>query len=112
MIRLPKQVCDTLGIDVPIAQAPIDPGARRTDRPLAVNLVLDFPIDDVLDACLAEEASTVSTFWGDPAKIAARVKDTRLIHTAGSVAEARQAAESGVDFVVAQGWEAGGHVRG
>ncbi|MCG3756652.1 nitronate monooxygenase family protein [Amycolatopsis sp. Poz14] len=147
MIRFPKQVCAALGIDVPIAQAPIgsastpalaaavsnagglgtlaltwtDPDEavrrirevrRRTDRPFAVNLVLDFPIDDVLDACLAEDVPIISTFWGDPAKVAARAKDTRLIHTVGSVAEARQAAEAGVDVVVAQGWEAGGHVRG
>ncbi|NEC56739.1 hypothetical protein G3I59_14400 [Amycolatopsis rubida] len=78
MLRFPKQVCATLGIDVPIGSASglerersgtlaltwTDPDEairrirevrRRTDRPFAVNLVLGFPIGDVLDACLAEE---------------------------------------------------------
>jgi nitronate monooxygenase len=32
------------------------------------------------------------------------------MHTVGSVEEARRAAACGVDIVVAQGWEAGGHV--
>jgi NAD(P)H-dependent flavin oxidoreductase YrpB (nitropropane dioxygenase family) len=35
-----------------------------------------------------------------------------VLHTVGSAAAARRAVESGVDIVVAQGWEAGGHVRG
>jgi nitronate monooxygenase len=34
------------------------------------------------------------------------------MHTVGSAEEARRAAEVGVDIVVAQGWEAGGHVWG
>src|ERR1700748_2818438 len=33
------------------------------------------------------------------------------MHTVGSVEEARRAVGSGVDIVVAQGWEAGGHVE-
>ena len=34
------------------------------------------------------------------------------MHTVGSAEEARRAVESGVDIIVAQGWEAGGHVWG
>ena len=34
------------------------------------------------------------------------------MHTVGSAEEARRAVASGVDVVVAQGWEAGGHVWG
>jgi NAD(P)H-dependent flavin oxidoreductase YrpB (nitropropane dioxygenase family) len=34
------------------------------------------------------------------------------MHTVGSAADAKRAAGCGVDIVVAQGWEAGGHVRG
>jgi hypothetical protein len=37
---------------------------------------------------------------------------TRIMHTVGSAEEARRAVASGVDLVVAQGWEAGGHVWG
>ncbi len=35
-----------------------------------------------------------------------------VLHTVGDVAEARRAVDAGVDVIVAQGWEAGGHVRG
>ena len=34
------------------------------------------------------------------------------MHTVGSAADAKRATDAGVDIVVAQGWEAGGHVRG
>jgi NAD(P)H-dependent flavin oxidoreductase YrpB (nitropropane dioxygenase family) len=85
----------------------------RTDRPYGVNLVLDFPVDDVLGACLDAGAPIVSTFWGDPAAVADRVHAAGALHlhTVGSVEEAEQAVRAGVDVVVAQGWEAGGHVR-
>ncbi len=85
-----------------------------TDRPFGVNLVLDFPVDDLLTACLAEDVPLVSTFWGDPARVAGRVHAAGALHahTVGSVEEAERAAAAGVDVIVAQGWEAGGHVRG
>jgi NAD(P)H-dependent flavin oxidoreductase YrpB (nitropropane dioxygenase family) len=35
-----------------------------------------------------------------------------MLHTVGSVADAKRAVDRGVDIVVAQGWESGGHVRG
>ena len=79
-----------------------------------VNLVLDFPIADRLDACLAEGVRIVSTFWGDPATVHDTIHDGGALHlhTVGSAQEARRAVDAGVDVIVAQGWEAGGHVRG
>jgi NAD(P)H-dependent flavin oxidoreductase YrpB (nitropropane dioxygenase family) len=79
-----------------------------------VNLVLDFPINEVLDVCLSEDVPVISTFWGDPSPMAKRVRAAGAvhIHTVASVAEAEHAVAAGVDVVVAQGWEAGGHVRG
>ena len=38
--------------------------------------------------------------------------DAVVLHTVGSAQEARRAVEAGVDVIVAQGWEAGGHVWG
>lgn len=35
-----------------------------------------------------------------------------MIHTVGSAEEAKHSAEAGVDVIVAQGWEAGGHLWG
>jgi nitronate monooxygenase len=50
--------------------------------------------------------------WGDPGEYIGPVHDAGgiVLHTVGSAAEARRAVASGVDVIVAQGWEAGGHV--
>ena len=92
----------------------IDRVRELTGRPFGANLVLDFPVADKLDACLERGVPVISTFWGDPATCTARIHAAGAIHlhAVGSPDEARQAADAGVDAVVAQGWEAGGHVRG
>lgn len=86
----------------------------RTDRPFGVNLVLDWPEEERLAVCLEERVPVISFFWGDPAPFVARAHDAgaAVLHTVSSAAEARRAVEAGVDVVVAQGWEAGGHVAG
>ncbi|MEU7929599.1 nitronate monooxygenase [Micromonospora sp. NPDC049107] len=87
---------------------------QLTTRPFGANLVLDFPVDDLLTVCLEEGVPTISTFWGDPSPANARIRKAAALHlhTVGEVAEAVHAVADGVDVVVAQGWEAGGHVRG
>ena len=51
---------------------------------------------------------------GDPAPYVGRAHDAGalVLHTVSSAEEARRAVACGVDVIVAQGWEAGGHVRG
>jgi NAD(P)H-dependent flavin oxidoreductase YrpB (nitropropane dioxygenase family) len=85
-----------------------------TGRVFGVNLVLDFPIEDNLAVCLEEGVPIVSSFWGDPATVNDRIHSVGALHLhgVGSAAEARRAVDVGVDVVVAQGFEAGGHVRG
>jgi NAD(P)H-dependent flavin oxidoreductase YrpB (nitropropane dioxygenase family) len=56
----------------------------------------------------AAAADAIVTFWGTPRRLAA----TPWIHQCGSVEEAKTAAAAGADAVIAQGVEAGGHVRG
>jgi NAD(P)H-dependent flavin oxidoreductase YrpB (nitropropane dioxygenase family) len=56
----------------------------------------------------ASEADVVVTFWGPPR----RRTPKPWIHQCGSVEEALAARAAGADAVVAQGVEAGGHVRG
>ena len=87
---------------------------KLTDRPVGANLVLTEPRDDQLAAALAEGVQLVSFFWGDPAPYLARVHEAGALAalTVRSAAEARSAVDAGVDVVVAQGWEAGGHVWG
>jgi nitronate monooxygenase len=60
------------------------------------------------EAEAAAAADAIVTFWGTPRRVAANT----WIHQCGSVAEAKAAAEAGADAVIAQGVEAGGHVRG
>lgn len=85
-----------------------------TDRPFGVNLILDWPQGERLRYCLDAGVGIVSFFWGDPTDLVpiAHRADAIVLHTAGDVSEARRAVDAGVDVVVAQGWEAGGHVRG
>lgn len=85
-----------------------------TDRPFGINLIIDEPQEERLEAALAEGVGIISFFWGDPAPYidAVRAAGGRAFLTVGSADEARRAVDAGVDVIVAQGWEAGGHVRG
>ncbi|WP_254543401.1 NAD(P)H-dependent flavin oxidoreductase [Halomarina pelagica] len=91
---------------------------ERTDRPFGVNLVLDpattrAPTEEHLDACLDAGAPVVSLSFGDAAPHVERCREAgaTVMQTVGSAEEAREAVAAGVDAVVAQGWEAGGHVQ-
>lgn len=85
-----------------------------TDQPFGVNLVLEWDQHERVQACLEESVAVVSTFWGDPRPYsdAIHASGALHLHTVGSAQEALRAVEAGVDVIVAQGWEAGGRVRG
>jgi NAD(P)H-dependent flavin oxidoreductase YrpB (nitropropane dioxygenase family) len=89
-----------------------------TDRPFGVNLVPPVApapgVDAQLAVCLDERVPVVSLFWCDPAPFVDRchAAGAVVMLQVGSVEEARRAAAAGVDVVVVQGVEAGGHVRG
>ncbi len=85
-----------------------------TSRPFAVNLNLNFPQEDRLAACLDEGVKVISFFWQEPGVPLARATAAGAIvmHSVGNAEAARQAVDCGADVIVAQGWEAGGHVRG
>jgi nitronate monooxygenase len=86
----------------------------RTTKPFAVNLVLEWDPAERLAIALEEGVKIVSFFWGDPGPWVETVHAAGgiVLHTVASAEEARRAAGAGVDAVVAQGWEAGGHVWG
>jgi nitronate monooxygenase len=91
-------------------------GATRaeTERPFGAGFVLVEPQEERVELALQAGLRVISLFWGDPEPYVTRVHSAGgvLMHSVGSVEEARHAAEAGVDIVIAQGWEAGGHVRG
>ena len=93
----------------------LDPGSlrrelaaarERTEKPIAVNLLLPFARDGHWG--VADEADVVVTFWGTPRRRTART----WLHQCGTAAEAAAAKHAGADAVIAQGVESGGHVRG
>src|SRR6516165_3913835 len=85
-----------------------------TARPFGVNLLLHFPVEDQVAVCLDERVPVLSLFWGDPTPYVGRAHaaGVKVFHQVGSVADARRAAAAGVDVIIAQGVEAGGHVAG
>jgi nitronate monooxygenase len=83
-----------------------------TVRPFGANLVLEWPQEDRLTLCLEEGVPIVSFFWGQagPLTGVAHRGGAKVLHTIASADAARRAVDDAADIVVAQGWEAGGHV--
>lgn len=85
---------------------------ERTDRPFGVNHVLQHLDEESFAACLAEYVPVFCFFRGDPTEATARAHDAGavVLHQVTTVEEARQAVAAGVDGLIAQGTEAGGHM--
>ncbi|MEY7847763.1 NAD(P)H-dependent flavin oxidoreductase [Natrarchaeobius sp. A-rgal3] len=91
---------------------------ERTDEPFAVNLALDdrttiVDTDDHLEAILSADPDVITFSFGDAAPYVDRVHEAGALafQTVASAAAARDAVDAGVDVVVTQGREAGGHVQ-
>jgi enoyl-[acyl-carrier protein] reductase II len=83
-----------------------------TDRPFAVNVPLLYPnVEDHMATIIAERVPVVFTSAGDPRTWTGRLKEAGIsvVHVVSSVKFARKAEQAGVDAVVAEGFEAGGH---
>lgn len=89
-----------------------------TERPFGVNLIPPVApasgFESQLEVCLEERVPVVSLFWCDPAPFVQRCHAAGIVVMlqVGSAEEAHRAAAAGVDIIVAQGVEAGGHIRG
>jgi NAD(P)H-dependent flavin oxidoreductase YrpB (nitropropane dioxygenase family) len=96
------------------AGAVIRETAALTARPFGGNFVLTEDHHRRLDEVLEAGLRIVSFMLGDPSAYVEAVHAAGgiVLHTVGSAEEARRAVASGADVIVAQGWEAGGHVRG
>jgi enoyl-[acyl-carrier protein] reductase II len=84
----------------------------HTSKPFGVNVPLLYPaIDKLIKVILEEGVSIVFTSAGNPATWTSSLKREGLVvaHVVSSVKFAVKAAEAGVDAVVAEGFEAGGH---
>lgn len=83
-----------------------------TERPFGVNVPLFYPeIERVIQLLIDERVPIVFTSGGNPALYTARLKEAgaTVAHVVASARFARKAEAAGVDAVVAEGFEAGGH---
>ncbi|MBI0033139.1 enoyl-[acyl-carrier-protein] reductase FabK [Lactobacillus sp. M0396] len=93
----------------------IESAKSLTKKPFGVNVMLLSPYaDEVVKVILANKDSVavVTTGAGNPAKYIEKLKDAgiKVIPVVGSVALARMMERVGVDAVVAEGMESGGHI--
>jgi NAD(P)H-dependent flavin oxidoreductase YrpB (nitropropane dioxygenase family) len=102
------------GLPAPAIREQIRDTRNRTSKPFGVGLLLPLLQGGEVEACVEERVSVLLLFWGDVAPHVEKAKRAgiRVFAQVGSVAEAKAAAAAGVDGIVAQGFEAGGHVRG
>lgn len=83
-----------------------------TTKPFGVNVPLLYPdIDKLVSIIIEEGVRIVFTSAGNPAAWTSYLKDKGItvVHVVSSVKFARKAEQAGVDAVVAEGFEAGGH---
>jgi enoyl-[acyl-carrier protein] reductase II len=83
-----------------------------TAKPFAVNIVVLIPeIVALVDVLIEEGVPVVTTSAGNPRLYTSRLKDAgvKVFHVVSSVRQAQVAEDSGVDAVIAEGFEAGGH---
>jgi nitronate monooxygenase len=88
--------------------------ATRAVGPIGINFLIPF-LDEAAVEAAAAHCRVVDFFYGDPqAGLVERVHAAGALvdWQVGSADEARAAVQAGCDFVVAQGTEAGGHLRG
>ena len=147
-MTLKTNLCDLLGIEVPIFQggmawvatgelaaavsdagglgiigsgnAPADvlekeikKAKELTNKPFGVNIMLLSPfVDEVVDLLCREEVRVVTTGAGNPGKYVERFKEKniKVIPVVSSVALAKRLERLGVDAMIAEGMEAGGHI--
>ncbi|WP_247232290.1 nitronate monooxygenase family protein [Telluribacter sp. SYSU D00476] len=116
-------VCKAGGIGA-IAMGPLPAEAVRflirevkkaTDRPFHVNFITFLTDEEKIRVCVEEQVPIVSFHWGHPPKAYIDVLHEAGIQVweqVGSVADARTAVADGIDLIIAQGAEAGGHNYG
>ena len=85
---------------------------QATDKPYAVNVPLLYPdIDKLIAIIIEEKVPVVFTSAGNPKTWTAKLKEQgiKVAHVVSSAKFAKKCQDAGVDAVVAEGFEAGGH---
>lgn len=85
---------------------------ERTERPFGVGFISAFPgVDELVQVALDERVAAIGHSFADPTPYVApaQAHGVRVFAQVQTVELARRAAQAGVDVVIAQGTEAGGH---
>ena len=85
---------------------------KATSKPFGVNVPMLYPdIEKIMDIIIEEGVKIVFTSAGNPKTWTSFLKDKGItvVHVVSSVKFALKAQEAGVDAVVCEGFEAGGH---
>ena len=85
---------------------------KATDKPFGVNVPMLYPnIEEIMKIIVDEEVKIVFTSAGNPKIWTSFLKENGItvVHVVSSVKFALKAQEAGVDAIVAEGFEAGGH---
>jgi enoyl-[acyl-carrier protein] reductase II len=85
---------------------------ERTTRPFAINHVVPALDEAVFAMSLEARPALISLALGDPGDLVRRIHDAgiKAMQQVTTVAQAREAAERGVDIIVAQGSDGGGYI--
>lgn len=85
---------------------------KATDKPFGVNVPMLYPnVEEIINIIVEEEVKIVFTSAGNPKIWTAFLKEKGItvVHVVSSSVFALKAQDAGVDAVVAEGFEAGGH---
>lgn len=90
----------------------IDKMNAATDKPWGVNLPLMYPeLDKIVELIINKGVKIVFTSAGSPTKLTSKFHEAgiKVVHVIANSKFARKCEEAGVDAIVAEGFEAGGH---
>ncbi len=85
---------------------------KATEKPFGVNIALLYPqIQEHIEIILKNEIKIVFTSAGDPTKYTSIFKENNItvVHVVSNLRFAKKAVDAGVDAIVVEGFEAGGH---
>ena len=85
---------------------------KATDKPFGVNIPMLYPqVDELMDIIVEEDVKIVFTSAGNPKTWTSFLKEKGItvVHVVSSVKFALKAEAAGVDAIVCEGFEAGGH---
>ncbi len=90
----------------------IQKAKKATDKPFGVNVPLLYPnVEEIMQIIVDEKIKIVFTSAGNPKTWTSFLKEygVTVVHVVSSVKFALKAQEAGVDAIVAEGFESGGH---